>query len=156
MALSIRNVRRWRIRLAGTVALLLALLTGLVGHTPAYAYDDDDDDREVVTTGPNVCAATANLPAYSNATCVQHETELDDGVTETENTYVTSDGVDTVRRAYEAAFRQNGWTLVATEYDMEDLEWEYTITRGTQRVEVDIEARAPVAGPGTVIEIEEG
>jgi hypothetical protein len=61
-----------------------------------------------------------------------------------------------VRRAYEAAFRQNGWTLVATEYDMEDLEWEYTITRGTQRVEVDIEARAPVAGPGTVIEIEEG
>jgi hypothetical protein len=158
MVLSIRNVRRWQIRLAGAIVLLLALLTGLAGHTPAYADDRDDDDRdeqEVVTRGSNACTATANLPLYPNATCLERETEVERGVTETENTYVTSDAADTVRRAYEASFSQNGWTLVATEYDMADLEWEYVITRGAQRVEVEIEARNPAAGPGTVIEIEE-
>jgi hypothetical protein len=144
----------WQIRLAGAGVLLLALLTGLANPTSTYAYDDDDDN-EVVRTGPNVCTATANLPLYRNATCVQHETELDDGVTETKNTYLTSDAADTVRRAYEAAFGQNGWTLVATDYDMADQEWEYTITRGAQRAEVSIEVRNPAAGPGTVIDVKE-
>jgi hypothetical protein len=157
MAPTLRTLRMWQIRLAGAGLLLLALLTGLAGPTSAYAYEDDDDDndREVVTTGPNACTATANLPLYPNATCTEHETEQDDGVTETKNTYVTSDAADTVRRAYEASFGQNSWTLVANEYDMEDQEWEYTITRGAQRVEVTIEVRNPAAGPGTVIDIKE-
>ena len=145
----------WQIRLAGAGLLLLALLTGLAGPTSAYAHEDNDDDNEVVTTGPNACTATANLPLYPNATCIQHETEQDDGVTETKNTYVTSGTADTVRRAYEAAFGQNGWTLVATDYDMADQEWEYTLTRGAQRVEIDIEVRNPAAGAGTEIDVKE-
>jgi hypothetical protein len=157
MAPTTRTLRMWQIRLAGAGLLLLALLTGLAGPTSAYArdFDDDRDDNEVVTTGPNVCTATANLPLYPNATCIQHETEQDDGVTETKNTYVTSDAADTVRQAYEAAFGQNGWTLVASEHDMADQEWEYRITRGAQRVEVDIEVRNSAAGPGTEIDVKE-
>jgi hypothetical protein len=156
MASTLRRLRMWQIRLAGAGLLLLALLIGLASPTSTYAYDDDDDnDREVVTTGPNACTATANLPLYPNATCVEHEVEQEGGVTETENTYVTPDAADTVRRAYEAAFAQNGWTVVATDYDMADQEWEYTITRGAQRLEVEIEVRNPAAGPGTVIDIEE-
>ena len=148
--------RRWSIRIAGVVVLLLALLTGPADSTSASAYkDDDDDDHELVTTGPNVCTATANLPLYPNATCIQHETERDDGVTETKNTYVTSATADAVRRAYEATFGQNGWTLVATDYDIVDQEWEYTLTRGAQRVEVAIEVRNPAAGAGTVIDVKE-
>jgi hypothetical protein len=155
MTPTLRILRMWHIRLPGLGLLLLALLSGLAGPTSAYAYQDDDDDNEVVTTGPNVCTATANLPLYPNATCIQHETEREDGVVETKNTYVTSATADTVRRAYEAAFGQNGWTLVATDYDMADQEWEYTITRGAQRVEVEIEARNSAAGAGTEIDITE-
>jgi hypothetical protein len=145
----------WQTRPAGAGLLLLAFLSGLAGPTSAYAYQADDDDNEVVTTGSNVCTATANLPRYPNATCVQHETERDEGVVETKTTYVTSATADTVRRAYEAAFGQNGWTLVATDSDMADQEWEYTITHGAQRVEVEIEARNSAAGSGTEIDVTE-
>ena len=156
MAHTLRTLKMWHIRLAGVGLLLLALLSGLADPRSAYAYyRDDDDDREVVTTGPNACTATANLPLYSNATCLQHETELDDGAIETKNTYMTQDAIDTVRQAYEATFSQHGWTLVATEYDQEDQEWEYTVTRGQRRVEVTIEARQPTTGAETVIKIEE-
>jgi hypothetical protein len=156
MAPRLRTLRMWQIRLAGAGLLLLILLSGLAGPTSAYAYQyDEDDDNEVVTTGPKVCTATANLPLYPNATCFQHETERDGGVTETKNTYMTSAAADTVRQAYEAAFGQNGWTLVATEYDMVDQEWEYAVTRGAQHVEVSIEIRNPAAGPGTVIDVKE-
>ena len=100
MAPTVPIRRRRSIRLAGAGLLLLALLTGPADSTSASAYkDDDDDDQEVVTTGPNACTATANLPLYPNATCIQHETERDDGVTETKNTYVTSATADAVRRA---------------------------------------------------------
>jgi hypothetical protein len=157
MASVIQTPKTWQIRLAGAVLLLLALLTGLADYTPVYAddWDDDQDEEEIVTSGPNACTATANLPTYVNATCLMRTTERDDGGTETETTYLTQDAIDTVRRAYEAAFNQNGWTLVESEYDTTDQEWEYTATRGQQRIEVTIEARHPTAGTGTVIEIEE-
>jgi hypothetical protein len=157
MATTIPIPRRWQIRLAGVAVLLLALLTGLAGYTPAYAreYDDDRDDQEVVTSGPNSCTAIANLPIYSNATCIYHETELDDGVTERKNYYATRDVADTVRRAYEAAFGANGWTLLTSDYDAGDQEWEYTIRQGQRRVEVSVEARGSAAGGGTEIKIQE-
>jgi hypothetical protein len=162
--------RRWQIRLAGVAVLLLALLIGLADHTSAYAREDDDDrddqelvtpgpddrdDQEVVTSGPNACIAVANLPIYVNATCTHYETELDDGVTERKNYYTTQDAADTVRLAYEAAFSANGWSLLASEHDIGDQEWEYTITQGQRRVDVSVEVRGPAAGGGTEIKIQE-
>jgi hypothetical protein len=156
MAYAIRSLRRWQTWFTRALVLLLALLLTLVGPAPAHAYQqDDDDDNEVVTSGPNVCTTTANLPPYPNATCIEHETELDDGGTEVENSYQTPDAVDIVRRAYEAAFSQNGWTLVATEEDQADQEWEYTITREQRRVKVTIEAHLDASGSATQIEIKE-
>jgi hypothetical protein len=157
MARTIPIPRRWQIRLAGVAVLLLALLIGLAGHTPAYAREDDDDrdDQEVVTSGPNACVAVANLPTYANATCTHYETELDDGVTERKNYYVTQDAADIVRRAYEAAFGANGWSLLASDYDVGDQEWEYTITQGQRRVDVSVETRRSAAGGGTEINIQE-
>lgn len=149
-----RNPWRWQIRLGGVAILIVSLIVGLGIQAPAYADDRDDDDDGLVTTGPGACTPTANLPAYPNATCVKHSSERDDGGIETENHYRTSDAVDVVRQAFEAAFRQNGWTLVAGGYDAEDGEWEYTLGQGLRRVEVTIDAaRAPASG--TDIEIEE-
>jgi len=156
MAHAITAPQTWQIRLGAAAVLLLSLLIGLADSTPAHADDwDDDRDDAAVTSGPNACTATANLPTYANATCLMRTTERDDGGTETETTYLTQDAVETVRQAYEAAFRRNGWMLLATEHDAADQEWEYTATRGQQRVEITIEARHPTEGAGTVIEIEE-
>lgn len=149
-----RNPWRWQIRLGGVVLLIAALMAGMASHTSAYADDRDDDNDELVTAGPNVCTATANLPMYPNATCVKHSSERDDAGIETENHYVTRDAVDTVRQAFEAMFRQNGWVLSLGGYDTEDQEWEYTVGQGQRRVEVTIDAARTAAG-GTNIEIEE-
>ena len=73
-----------------------------------------------MTYGPNACTAIADLPAYPAATCVKHETEVDDGVTETKNSYVTADPADTVRRSFEQAFVQNGWTVAEAEQDTDE------------------------------------
>ena len=153
MALLKRNTTLWLLRTVGALLIALAASAGITGQ--AFAHDDDDD-HEVVTYGPNACRVVADLPAYPGATCVKHKTEQDDGQTETKNNYVTSDAADAVRRSFEAAFRAHGWTLIETEYDAEDLEWEYTVTKGVRRVEVKVEAQEPHEGTGTEIAIEEG
>ncbi|HWQ12921.1 MAG TPA: hypothetical protein VNL77_08975 [Roseiflexaceae bacterium] len=155
MAAEHRVWRRWRIGAAVGGALLLALLTGLAGPAPAYAHDDDDDDNETVTTGPNACTTIFAPPASLNATCVQHETEQERGGVEVKDTYTTQAAPDAARSAFEAAFRQNGWTVVASEMDAVDQEWEYTITQGTRRVEVTVEAGMSAQGAVTWIDIKE-
>jgi hypothetical protein len=129
--------------------LLLALLTGLAGPGAAYAHDDDDN--ETVTTGPNACTAIFALPASLNATCVQQETEQERGMTEVKNTYTTQATPETARSELEAAFGAGGWTLAASDVDLGDQEWEYTITQGTRRVEVSVEA----GRTGTWIDVKE-
>jgi len=98
---------RWLIRTTSALAFSAALLGGMTSQ--AFAHDDD----EVVTYGPNACTAVADLPAYSPATCRKHTTELDDGVTETTNSYLTADRANTVRLAFEQTFASNGWTIGA-------------------------------------------
>src|SRR5262245_25967568 len=153
MTLLKRHTTLWLLRTVGVLTIALAASAGMTGQ--AFAHDDDDD-HEVVTYGPNACTVVTDLPAYPGATCVEHKTELDEGQTETKNDYVTSDAADTVRRSYEAAFRAQGWTLIETEYDADDQEWEYEITKGVRRVEVKVEAQEPHEGTGTEITIEEG
>jgi hypothetical protein len=153
MAPTNRTWKLWLLRISGATLLVLSMLTGLAGQSLAFAHDDDDHD--VVTYGPNACTATADLPAYPNATCVKHKVEQDEDGTETKNEFVTQATVDTVRRAYEAAFSQHGWTVVKSEFDVEDQEWEYTVTKGVRRVEVTVERQEPDESTGTELRITE-
>jgi len=154
MAPITRTPKLWLIRFTAAFLVVLALLTGLAGHQRAFAADLNDDN-EVVTSGPNACTPTADLPSYPNATCTKHKTEQDEDGTKIKNEYGTADSVDTVRRAYEAAFGPNGWTLLKSEYDAEDQQWEYTVTKGQRQVEVKVEAQEPDEGTATEITIEE-
>ena len=140
---------RWLIRSTGALTLTVAMLAGVTSQ--AFAHDDD----EVVTYGPNACTAVADLPAYPGATCSKHTTELDDGVTETTNSYLTADRADAVRLAFEQAFARNGWTIVKAKHDLDDQEWDYTVTKGLRRVKVEVEAQEPDEGTGTKFSIEE-
>ena len=149
MALQNRISTPWLIRGMSALTLTFAMMAGLA--SPAFAHDDN----EVVTYGPNACTAVADLPAYPGATCVKHKTELDDGVTETTNSYVTAHSAGLVQQAYAKAFASNGWTIVEAEQDLEDQGWDYTVVKGAQRVKVEIEAQEPDEGTGTQITIEE-
>ena len=149
MALRNRISTLWLIRTMSALAFTFALLAGMTSQ--AFAHDDD----EVVTYGPNACTAVADLPAYPSATCRKHKTELDDGVTETTNSYLTADRADAVRQAFEQSFARNGWTVVKAKHDLEDQEWDYTVIKGLRRVKVEVEAQDPDEGTGTEFTIEE-
>src|SRR6266496_5077494 len=143
MALQNRISTRWLIRTTSALVFSVALLSGMTSQ--AFAHDDD----EVVTYGPNACTVVADVPAYPSATCRKHKTELDDGVTETTNSYLTADRADAVRLSFEQAFAGNGWTVVKAKHDLEDQEWDYTVTKGLRRVKVEVEAQEPDEGAGT-------
>jgi hypothetical protein len=143
-----RTALLWLLRTAGALALIVAALASGTGR--ALAHDDD----EVVTYGPTACSAIADLPAYAGATCRKHKTELDDGVTETKSSYVTADGANTVRLAFEQAFVQHGWTVVKASQDLQDQEWDYTIVKGLRRIKVEVDAQEPHEGTGTEFSIE--
>jgi hypothetical protein len=147
--MNLRRPHTWLIRPAAIAAFAVAALFG--GAGPALA----DDDDEVVTYGAQACIVVADLPAYQPGTCVKHESELDDGVAETENSYVSQSSADTVRQYFETTFRQNGWTIVKTKYDARDLEWDYTVTKNNRRVKVEVEAQEPHEGTGTEFTIEQ-
>jgi len=149
MALQNRISTRWLIRTTSALVFSVALLSGMTSQ--AFAHDDD----EVVTYGPNACTAVADLPAYPAASCRKHKTELDDGVTETTNSYLTTDRADAVRQAFEQAFARNGWTVVKSEQDVEDQEWDYTAIKGLRRVKVEVQAQDPDEGTGTEFTIKE-
>ena len=152
MALLKRNPALWLLRTFGALTIAFAISAGVTGQ--AFAHDDDDDN-EVVTYGPNVCTIVTDLPVPASATCVKHKSELDDGVTETKNNYITQESADAVRLAFEQTFSKNGWTVVKAEQDTLDQEWDYMAIKGQRRVKVEVEAQEPDEGTGTEFSIEE-
>jgi hypothetical protein len=151
MALLKQNSTTWLVRTVGALLVTLAVLAGVTGQ--AFAHDDNND--EVVTYGPNACTVVAGLPVTLAATCVKHKTELDDGVTETKNSYVTQASADAVQQAFNAMFAPNGWMVVEATHDLEDQEWEYTVVKAGRQVEIKVEARDPDEGSGTEFTITE-
>jgi hypothetical protein len=151
MALLKRNLTTWL--LSSLVALTLAIAT-LAGMTsPAFAHDDDNN--EGASAAPTACTVVADLPADPAATCIKHTSELDDGVTETKNSYVTQAAADTVRQAFEATFQQHGWTMLQNEHETDEPQWEYTLVKARHQVEVKVEAQDPDEGAGTEFTITE-
>lgn len=139
----------WALRSVGVGAFAVATLFGTTGQV--FAGDGD----KAKMYGPNACTTIVDIPLYSSATCVMSESEVDDGVTEVENTYISQDSADTVRLFFENAFRQNGWAVVKAKHDARDVEWDYTISKNGRKVKVEVEAQNPRAGTGTEISIEE-
>jgi len=154
MALLKRNPALWLIliRTVGALTIAFAALAGVTGQ--AFAHDDDHGN-EVVTYGPNACTVVTDLPVAASATCVKHKSELDDGVTETKNSYTTPEGANAVRFAFEQVFGQHGWTVVKAKQDVEGQEWNYTAIKGLHRVKIEVEAQEPDEGTGTEFTIEE-
>jgi hypothetical protein len=101
------------------------------------------------------CPSIDGLPLLANATCIEHDSDQDDGVTKSENRYVTTASVDEVRRFYEGAFGQNGWTIAESKQDVEDNAWAYTITQAQRRLKLEIEPRPGANGAVTRITIAE-
>jgi hypothetical protein len=50
---------------------------------------------------------------------------------------VTTDRADIVRLAFEQAFVKNGWTVVRAKYDLDDQEWDYTLTKSLRRIKIE-------------------
>ncbi len=111
------------------------------------------------TPGPagstTACTVIAGLPSYANATCIKHDSDQDDGVTKNENTYITNAAVDEVRRFFEGAFTQNGWTVAESKHDAEDNSWSYTITQAQRRLKIEIEPTQGANGTVTRMTITE-
>lgn len=148
MTLFNRTPRIWMI---GLLLTALAAQTSLTGR----AFARENDDNEIVRYGPQACTVVADLPAFQPAVCVKHKTEIDDGVTETTNRYVTGVAANTVQQAFTSAFQQYGWIVVEAEQDLEDQTWEYTVRKGLREVEVEVEAQDPDEGGGTTFTLKE-
>lgn len=101
------------------------------------------------------CSGIDGLPVYANAVCIAQDTDQDNGVTKHENTYRTTASVDEVRRFFESAFSQNGWTLAESKQQTEDSSWEYTVIQAQRRLNVEVEAEHEGGAATTKFRIKE-
>jgi hypothetical protein len=92
------------------------------------------------------CADVAGLPVFGDTTCVDHDTDLENGLTEIENTYRTNSAAADVGRFYEGAFASNGWVLQ---------EFSYAVELGARSLQVDVEVQQTATGPLTEIRLTE-
>jgi hypothetical protein len=92
------------------------------------------------------CSEIAGLPVFAGATCTDQDRDSDDGVVKLENTYVAAAPADEVRRFYEGAFGQNGWTLGKFKYDL---------NLGQRRVQIEVETEQQPNGTITTVQLTE-
>jgi hypothetical protein len=141
-----------------TVAAAVQATAGPTGQpiaTAAPATVSTQPTSGALTSSGIVCPDIAGLPIYANAACIKHDSDQDDGNTKNENTYLASAPADTVRRFYEGAFSQNGWTVAESRHDVDDNAWSYTITQAQQRLKIEIEPGQGANGAVTRIKIAE-
>ena len=92
------------------------------------------------------CNTIAGLPLFTGATCIDQDSDHDDGVIKLKNTYAASASADEIRRFYESAFASNGWTLGDFKYD---------INQGQRRAKIDVDIDQGPAGPVTQVRLTE-
>jgi len=92
------------------------------------------------------CGAIAGLPSYPNATCVEFDSDQDDGVIKNEHTYTLAAAAEDVRRFYESALTQNGWA---------GQEFQYDVTQGQRRLTIAVDAHPEQSGAVTRFKIAE-
>jgi hypothetical protein len=92
------------------------------------------------------CDLIAGLPVFASATCIEHDTDTDNGLLKAENTYTSAASADEVRRFYEGAFASGGWTLQ---------EFSYDVNLGARRLSVQVEIEQGVSGSFTKLTLTE-
>jgi hypothetical protein len=92
------------------------------------------------------CDVIAGLPVFASATCINHDTDTDDGLLKAENTYTSAASADEVRRFYEGAFAAGGWALQ---------EFSYEVNLGQRRLNVQVETEQGASGPFTKLKLTE-
>lgn len=92
------------------------------------------------------CTTIAGLPLFTGATCIDQDTDQDNGVTKLENTYTSNATADEIRRFYEGAFASNGWTLGDFKYDL---------NAGQRRAKIDVDTDQGPSGVITTIKLTE-
>ncbi|HEU5099428.1 MAG TPA: hypothetical protein VFU22_10435 [Roseiflexaceae bacterium] len=95
---------------------------------------------------PITCSAIAGLPVFDGVTCIDQDTDQDDGVLKLENTYSANASADEIRRFYEAAFASNGWTLGDFKYDL---------NQGQRRASISVDTGTGVNGVVTEVRLTE-
>ena len=108
---------------------------------------------EIAPLGPVGCAPIGGIPAYTPATCTDYSSEVDDGVPEARAAYTTGHGVDAVRPFFERAAPAAGWTLLGTDHDPADGEWQYIYGQAGRILEIEIDQSFGVNGPITRIKL---
>jgi hypothetical protein len=94
----------------------------------------------------SACVASAGLPIYPNASCIEQNTDEDDGVIKLENTYASNASTSDIGRFYERAFAENGWALQA---------FQYSATLGQRSLEIKVETEQGASGPATKLKLTE-
>jgi hypothetical protein len=92
------------------------------------------------------CTTITGLPLFAGATCIDQDSDLDNGVTKLENTYSAGATADEIRRFYEGAFASNGWTLGDFKYDL---------NQAQRRARIDVDTDQGVSGVITTIKLTE-
>jgi len=92
------------------------------------------------------CTMIAGLPLFNGATCIDHNSDLDNGVTKLKNTYTVGATADETRRFYERAFASNGWTLGDFKYDL---------SAGPRRAGIDVNTDQAPSGMVTTVRLTE-
>jgi hypothetical protein len=98
------------------------------------------------TPANTTCAPITGLPTLPNATCIKFDTDQDDGVFKTKNTYSTTASPENVWRFYESALKQSGWA---------GQEFQYNLLQGLSRIEIYVEAQQQALGTVTKFKIAE-
>jgi hypothetical protein len=102
--------------------------------------------QPVVAAPPIACDPIAGLPVFAGATCIDRDSDVDDGVTKFKNTYTATANAEEIRRFYEGAFGQNGWTLGDFSYDL---------NLGQRRAGIDVDTDQGPAGVVTKVRLTE-
>jgi hypothetical protein len=92
------------------------------------------------------CTTIAGLPLFAGATCIDQDSDQDDGVTKLKNTYAANATADEIRRFYESAFASNSWTLGDFKYD---------INQGQRRASIDVDTDQGPSGLITTVRLTE-
>jgi hypothetical protein len=137
----------------GSPTALVAAATSapLATAAPAQAIPTDTG----TVSGSMVCPVIDGLPIYANAVCIAQDIDQDNGVTKHENTYRTTASADEVRRFFESAFSQNGWTVAESKQQTEDSSWEYTLIQAQRRLKVEVETEQEGGSAATTFHIKE-
>lgn len=153
--------RRWMALAGIAVVVVLAAFLALRLFAPNAPRPADTVAPPALGSDPPAqaaaaaCSAIGGLPVFPGASCIEQKRDVDDGVNKLANTYVVSAPADEVRRFFEQAFPQAGWSVKDTDHDQDDQAWEYSVEQGGRELKIEVKAQPVTQGALTKFELSE-